>query len=115
VPLAGLHYYLVRSVPIQYYGDSSFIDFGYIAWGLQNKPIFTYGLHTALAVAATYHIVSGTRYLLKKRAQKKQHWIEKSVIAGLSIAFISGLFIIGKQTKKIPLRLDFEKMYQRII
>lgn len=116
VPLAGLHYYLVRSLPIEYYGDSSFIDFGYIAWGLQNKPIFTCGLHSALAAAATYHIVSGSRYLLSKRQQKnKLGWVEKSVIAGLSVAFVSSLFIIGYQTKKIPLRLDFEKMYQRII
>ncbi|KAI8992386.1 hypothetical protein BDB01DRAFT_710365, partial [Pilobolus umbonatus] len=48
IPLVGLHYYLVRSIPIDYYGDSSFIDFAYIAWGLQNKPVFTYGLHIGL-------------------------------------------------------------------
>ncbi|CEP14503.1 hypothetical protein [Parasitella parasitica] len=133
IPLAGLHYYLVRSLPIDYYGDSSFIDFGYIAWGLQNKPIFSYGLHTALVVAASYHMVSGIKYVFQRSdrpiepvylSQASQYdrsqvdrarWVQKSIIAGFSLALISSLVIIGKDTKKIPLRLDFAKMYARII
>lgn len=139
IPLAGLHYFLVRSLPIDYYGDSAFIDFGYIAWGLQNKPVFTYGLHTALIVAASYHMVSGAKPLFKRKNKKqvpvtkvpqhgrsveqntidarhrKQQMIQKGVVAGLSLALISSMIIIGYDTKKIPLRLDFAKMYARII
>ncbi|CAO3624820.1 unnamed protein product [Mucor hiemalis] len=144
IPLAGLHYYLVRSLPIDYYGDSAFIDFGYIAWGLQNKPIFTYGLHTALIAAAAYHMVSGTRLAFQRlgrskksipatasgkvpqhgksveqknidtKLQKKQH-IKNGIVIGVSIALFSSLVIIGRDTKKIPLRLDFAKMYSRLI
>lgn len=144
IPLAGLHYYLIRSLPIDYYGDSAFIDFGYVAWGLQNKPIFTYGLHTALVIATAYHIVSGTKLAFQRlgggkkkiistaSAKVPQHgksveqksidaklqkrrFIKNSVVTGLSIALFSSLVIIGRDTKKIPLRLDFAKMYSRII
>lgn len=146
IPLAGLHYYLVRSLPIDYYGDSAFIDFGYIAWGLQNKPIFTYGLHTTLIVAAAYHMVSGAKLAFQRlgRSNKKtiaaasaggkvpQHGksveqkkidtqlqkrrnIKNGIVVGVSVALLSSLIIIGKDTKKIPLRLDFAKMYSRII
>ncbi|GAN02166.1 conserved hypothetical protein [Mucor ambiguus] len=141
IPLAGLHYYLVRGLPIDYYGDSAFIDFGYIAWGLQNKAIFSYGLHTALVVAASYHMVSGIKYVFQRKSrpveavdsakvplngrsiavdqkatkQKKGILIQKSIIAGLSVALVSSLVIIGRDTKKIPLRLDFAQMYARII
>ncbi|KAI7895006.1 uncharacterized protein EV154DRAFT_477781 [Mucor mucedo] len=72
IPLAGLHYYLVRHLPVDYYGDSSFIDFGYIAWGLQNKPVFTYGLHLALVVAGVYHSVSGIQVALGQLKKKKK-------------------------------------------
>jgi hypothetical protein len=145
IPLVGLHYYLVRSLPIDYYGDSSFIDFGYIAWGLQNKPIFTYGLHTTLVVGAAYHIISGARLAfsrLSRKSNKKavisgvskvpqhgksveqksiDHQIQRrqlirhSFVVGVSLALISTLIIIGKDTKKIPLRFDFQKMYSRIV
>jgi hypothetical protein len=139
IPLAGLHYYLVRSLPIERYGDSAFIDFGYIAWGLQNKPVFTYGLHTALIIGASYHMVSGAKQLFTKKRKeqvtgtkvpqhgrsveqktidgrhKKQQMIQKGLVAGLSLALISSMIIIGNDTKKIPLRLDFAKMYARII
>lgn len=145
IPLAGLHYYLVRSLPIDYYGDSAFIDFGYIAWGLQNKPIFTYGLHTTLIVAATYHMVSGAKLAFQRLGRSKktiaaasvggkvpQHGksveqkkidaqlqkrrnIKNGIVVGVSVALLSSLIIIGRDTKKIPLRLDFAKMYSRII
>lgn len=147
IPLAGLHYYLVRHLPIEYYGDSAFIDFGYIAWGLQNKPIFTYGLHAALVVAAAYHMVSGAKVAIWKGKRnekiaaaassssgakvplhgksveqkkmddkvKKNQLIRHGVVAGISVALISGLIIIGIDTKKIPLRLDFAKMYSNIV
>jgi hypothetical protein len=139
IPLTGLHFFLVRSLPIDYYGDSAFIDFGYVAWGLQNKPVFTYGLHTALIVGASYHMVSGAKQLFKRKSKKqvpeskipqhsraveqkkaddrhrKQQMIQKGVVVGLSLALISSMIIIGNDTKKIPLRLDFAKMYARII
>ncbi|KAL9554343.1 hypothetical protein MBANPS3_002863 [Mucor bainieri] len=141
IPLAGLHYYLVRGLPIDYYGDSAFIDFGYIAWGLQNKAIFSYGLHTALVVAASYHMVSGIKYVFQRKSrpaevvdaskvplngrsmgvdqkvtkQKKSILIQKSVIAGLSVALVSSLVIIGRDTKKIPLRLDFAQITRTLI
>ncbi|KAG0950803.1 hypothetical protein G6F57_001895 [Rhizopus arrhizus] len=142
VPALLLHYYLVRLLPIQKYGDSSFIDFSYIGWGLQNRPKFTYALHTTLIVGSMYHAVSGmsfiyARYLKKgksteKAAQVAQHSksveqhvliekykrnqrIKKGLVAALSITLISSLVIIGKDTTKIPLRLDFESMYSKII
>ncbi|KAI8636706.1 hypothetical protein BD408DRAFT_425735 [Parasitella parasitica] len=133
IPLAGLHYYLVRGLPISYYGDSSFIDFGYVAWGLQNKPVFSYGLHTALVVAASYHIVSGMKYVFQGKNRSiepvdspqafrndesqvdRTHSVQKSIIVGLSLALVSSLLIVGRDTKKIPLRFDFAKMYARII
>ncbi|KAI9359132.1 hypothetical protein BD770DRAFT_386653 [Pilaira anomala] len=145
IPLAGLHYYLVRHLPIAYYGDSAFIDFGYIAWGLQNQPLFTYGLHTALVVAAAYHMVSGAKVAIWKGKRnepivaaaaattkvplhgksveqkkmddkvKKNQLIRHGVVAGISVGLISGLIIIGIDTKKIPLRLDFAKMYSNIV
>ncbi|GAA5802418.1 hypothetical protein HPULCUR_007883 [Helicostylum pulchrum] len=141
IPLAGLHYYLVRHLPIDYYGDSAFIDFGYIAWGLQNKPIFTYGLHTALIVAAAYHMVSGAKIAIWGRSKtqlpvangkvpqhgksiqqknindrlKKRQLIRHGIVATVSVALISSLIIVGRDTKKIPLRLDFAKMYASII
>ncbi|KAI8987902.1 hypothetical protein BDF20DRAFT_998444 [Mycotypha africana] len=143
IPLVGIHYYLVRSIPLQYYGDSSFIDFGYIAWGLQNKPIFTYTLHTTLGIAASYHFVSGLSYLFRRRKSKSnqqspeklyksgsstlasgvplsnssstKNWIQKGLATTLSIGFIASIMIIGRETKKIPLRLDFEQMYKRMI
>ena len=142
IPVAGLHYYLIRALPVDHYGDSAFIDFGYVAWGLQNKPIFTYGLHVGLIVATAYHMVSGTKLAFSRlRTSKKtlptthkvpqhgksveqqnvdfkQHrkqMIRNGIVAGVSVALISSLIIIGKDTKKIPLRLDFAQMYSRII
>lgn len=148
IPLAGLHYYLTRALPIEYYGDSSFIDYGYIAWGLQNKPAFTYILHGSLVVAATYHIVSGYKLAFQrlrgsknttattataKRNTKilqhgksleqknindriqKRRYLKNGIVASVSLALLSSLIIIGRDTKKIPLRLDFAKMYSRII
>ncbi|KAI8351775.1 hypothetical protein EDC96DRAFT_518424 [Choanephora cucurbitarum] len=135
IPLMGLHYYLVRYLPVQYYGDSSFIDFGYVAWGLQNRPVITYSLHTALILTATYHIVGGIQKLLQKPIQtprsvpqhghnithqeiegqlRHKRRLQKGVIAGISIALISGMVIIGLDTKKIPLRHDFEQMYNTL-
>jgi hypothetical protein len=114
IPTAGLHYYLVRSIPIKYYGDSAFIDFGYIAWGLQNKPWFTYGLHISLALATSYHVVYGAQYLIKA-VRKSSNKVKNALAAGLGLALVSGLVIIGRDTKKIPLRLDFQKMYSMII
>lgn len=141
IPLAGLHYYLVRHLPVDYYGDSSFIDFGYVAWGLQNKPVFTYGLHIALIAAGAYHLISGTNVAFQKlKSVKKQithakiaqhgksveqknindrilkkQMFKHGLVASVSVALISGLIIIGRDTKKIPLRLDFAKIYASIL
>ncbi|KAI7902989.1 uncharacterized protein BX663DRAFT_509119 [Cokeromyces recurvatus] len=120
IPLMGLHYILVRNLPKHYYGDSSFIDFGYVAWGLQNRPLFTSILHVGLIMTSTYHIMNGFKYLIngnKKKSTHKQRYqviFERGLVACTSLALISSLFIIGKETKKIPLRLDFEKIYKQI-
>lgn len=148
IPLAGLHYYLVRALPIEYFGDSSFIDYGYVAWGLQNKPVFTYILHGSLVVAAAYHIISGSKLAFQRtfgRSKKtnaatakhgnakilrhgksveqkninerlyKRRLVKHGIVTGVCLALLSSLIIIGRDTKKIPLRLDFAKMYARII
>ncbi|KAI9277623.1 hypothetical protein BY458DRAFT_504633 [Sporodiniella umbellata] len=139
IPLLGFHYYLVRTLPIQKYGDSSFIDFSYIAWGLQNRPIFTYSLHTMLVMGGVYHAVSGigfiySRYFKKPKAvasvpqhsksveqqqnraqSKRNQRVKRGVVAAVSFTLISGLVIIGRDTVKIPLRLDFEKMYSKLL
>lgn len=141
IPLAGLHYYLVRHLPVDYYGDSAFIDFGYVAWGLQNKPVFTYGLHCALIAAAAYHMISGINVAFQKlkgtkkpiaNAKVPQHGksveqknindrllkkklFKNSLVVSVSVALISALIIIGRDTKKIPLRLDFAKIYSSIL
>ncbi|KAI9478535.1 MAG: hypothetical protein EXX96DRAFT_571284 [Benjaminiella poitrasii] len=115
IPLAGLHYYLVRTLPQQQYGDSSFIDFGYVAWGLQNRPWFTYSLHIALILTGSYHVVAGISQLWnRQKSSKRRRIVQGGVIAGLCLGLTSSLFIIGRETKKIPLRLDFENMYRRI-
>ncbi|KAG1466843.1 hypothetical protein G6F56_004613 [Rhizopus delemar] len=140
LPFIGLHYYLTRILPIQKYGDSSFIDFSYIGWGLQNRPIFTYGLHTTLVLGSVYHTVSGlsfiySRYFKKSKLSepkvpqhgksveqqqlnfktKHNQQLKKALVAALSLSLISGLVIIGRDTKTIPLRLDFESMYSKIL
>ncbi|KAI9489623.1 hypothetical protein BDB00DRAFT_746138, partial [Zychaea mexicana] len=48
VPLVWIHYRLVRELPIKVFGDSSMVDVGIVAWGLQNWPVFTYAVHGAL-------------------------------------------------------------------
>ncbi|KAI8063399.1 uncharacterized protein B0P05DRAFT_515894 [Gilbertella persicaria] len=124
IPLVGLHYYLVRMLPIAYYGDSSFIDFGYVAWGLQNKPALTYGLHTALILTSCYHLVGGLKTIFRTKQKKvtrvpmhghnidqTPHSISSIITTTLSLALISGMIIIARDTTKIPLRLDFANMY----
>ncbi|ORX56831.1 hypothetical protein DM01DRAFT_1274495, partial [Hesseltinella vesiculosa] len=48
VPLVLVHYYLVRGIPLRWMGDSAFVDFSIVAWGLQNRPVLTWSLHTLL-------------------------------------------------------------------
>ncbi|KAI7864741.1 hypothetical protein BDF14DRAFT_1698727, partial [Spinellus fusiger] len=50
VPLVGVHYQLMRSLPVDHFGDSTLVDLGHVAWGVQNRPWFMYGLHGALVV-----------------------------------------------------------------
>ncbi|CEG71257.1 hypothetical protein RMATCC62417_07015 [Rhizopus microsporus] len=143
IPVVILHFYLTRLLPIERYGDSSFIDFGYIAWGLQNRPIFTYGLHITLILGSMYHAVSGVNFVFERLFGKKkmiadktskvsqhsksveqqsinnrinrQRLLKKGAFAALSLGLVSGLVIISRDTTKIPLRFDFESMYSKIV
>ncbi|KAG0170247.1 hypothetical protein DFQ28_002200 [Apophysomyces sp. BC1034] len=135
VPLTALHFVLARKLPAKYFGDSAFVDFGHIAWGLQNWPIFTYGLHGALIGASAYHIVSGTsiaiqrvfgksrkieqRNLLKPKQTKRYQQrntapFTTAVAAVIGLVLCGGLVAIG-QAKKIPLRRDYAKIYQILV
>ncbi|KAF7725135.1 hypothetical protein EC973_000387 [Apophysomyces ossiformis] len=132
IPLTTLHYLLARTLPAKHFGDSAFVDFGHIAWGLQNWPILTYGLHSALIGASAYHIISGTSIAIQRvfgRSRKneqgdplKKNQLEsfkqrsivpiKPVVVGvISLFLLGGLIVVG-QTKKIPLRKEYAQIYQ---
>lgn len=131
VPVVWLHYDLVRTLPVRYFGDSAMLDFGHIAWGLQNWPIFTYTLHGTLIGTAAYHIVSGAslayqRTFKRKRSEKASSSSSSSssvyrphkkmaAAATVGLVLLSGLFIIGRQTKKIPLRFEYETIYKMLL
>lgn len=139
LPAVLLHYDLVRKLPARYFGDSALLDFGHIAWGLQNWPVFTYTLHGILIGAASWHIVHGAKALLSKtrkassstatetsatstaptattpatpQTATRATWIAS---AGIAITLLSGLVIIGTHTKKIPLRHDYAQIYKMLL
>ncbi|OAD67451.1 hypothetical protein PHYBLDRAFT_174145 [Phycomyces blakesleeanus NRRL 1555(-)] len=127
IPLVGFHHHLVRRLPARYFGDSAFVDFGLISWGLQNRAYFTWGLHTLLIGAAVYHGVSGaaltwrrvfgTKAKAKTKIKTKSYCssglTKKIVGAGIGCALIAGLVAIGR-TKKIPLRREYKAIYDMI-
>lgn len=125
VPVVWLHYDLVRTLPVRYFGDSAMLDFGHIAWGLQNWPVFTYTLHGTLIGTAAYHIVSGAslayqRTFKRKRSDKSSSSVYRphkkmAAAATIGLVLLSGLFIIGRQTKKIPLRFEYEAIYKMLL
>ncbi|KAG2221926.1 hypothetical protein INT45_013262 [Circinella minor] len=131
IPLCWIHYRLVRELPVKVFGDSSMLDVGIVAWGLQNWPLFTYTVHGALIGTAAYHIISGgatayQRTFTRKRnsglttkkndssiaTTKKNKKI--TVIATTGIVLLSGLIIIGRCTQKIPLRNEYASIYSMI-
>ncbi|KAI9277088.1 hypothetical protein BDA99DRAFT_494837 [Phascolomyces articulosus] len=133
IPLVWIHYRLVRELPVKVFGDSAMLDVGIVAWGLQNWPIFSYTVHGALVGATAYHIISGgatayRRTFTKKRkgnsssstksnnvtTTKKYSNKKTIVVATTSIVLISGLIIIGRCTKKIPLRNEYASIYSLI-
>ncbi|KAI9283892.1 hypothetical protein BC943DRAFT_260421, partial [Umbelopsis sp. AD052] len=48
IPLVALHYTIARDLPQKYFGDSTFLDYSYIAFLLQKYPAATYIGHAAL-------------------------------------------------------------------
>ncbi|ORY91142.1 hypothetical protein BCR43DRAFT_498573 [Syncephalastrum racemosum] len=135
LPAVLLHYDLVRKLPARYFGDSAMLDLGHIAWGLQNWPIFTYTLHGILIGAASWHIVHGAKALLSTKKKGKTAAASSSsssstlttptttqtatrvtwiTSAGIAVTLLSGLIVIGTQTKKIPLRYDYAQIYKML-
>ncbi|KAI9321427.1 hypothetical protein BX666DRAFT_1902030 [Dichotomocladium elegans] len=123
IPVAWLHYDLVRTLPVRYFGDSSLLDFGHIAWGLQNWPIFTYTVHGILVGAASYHIIGGLSTAYQRTCRRKGAgtsslglWKRRAGTAtAIGLILLSGLFVIGHQTKKIPLRFEYASIYNMLI
>ncbi|KAI8144732.1 hypothetical protein BJV82DRAFT_606014 [Fennellomyces sp. T-0311] len=119
VPIVWIHYRLVRELPIKVFGDSAMLDFGIVAWGAQNWPIFTYAVHGALVGVAAYHIVSGGsaayRRTFTKRKGKSSSvgWTRGKVTAAatVGVVLLSGLIVIGRHTRKIPLRYEYASIY----
>lgn len=118
-PALYLHFDLVRSLPRKYFGDSSMVDFSHIAWGLQNYPVVTYGLHSILIGTVAYHLVGGmpaaVRRTFKPKSKKPvgPSCLMAAVLIG-SFTF-SGMLAIGRQTRKIPLRHDYAQIYQSVV
>lgn len=124
VPLLAGHYYLARGMPIKTMGDSAFVDFGIIAWGLQNKPVITWVWHTALIGVGVYHMVGGMQLALQRtfggRAKKaeagRKRLVSKTqgVVLGISTILIAGL-VATSRMDKIPLRREYQDIYSQLL
>jgi hypothetical protein len=131
IPLVALHYTVARDLPQKYFGDSTFLDYSYIAFLLQNYPAITYIGHTALISIASFHIAAGMNVAVKQlRGHKKQQQHQNDmqatskplvdpkripvyvslVVSGLTLG---GLYVLGR-TEKIPLRREYARIIQRI-
>ncbi|KAI9028206.1 hypothetical protein CLU79DRAFT_832617 [Phycomyces nitens] len=115
VPLVLLHHHLVRRLPAQYFGDSAFVDFGVVSWGLQNRPWFTWGLHTLLIGATVYHGVGGLRLAWRRVFGSSSLSAPKSrsrsiVGVGIGCVLFGGLIAVSR-TSKIPLRREYKEIY----
>lgn len=131
LPFLWVHYDLMRTLPVRFFGDSAMLDFSYVAWGLQNRPVLTYGLHVGLVGLGVYHIVSGASLAYKRTfrrcGQRKERedatqdftssmlWTRKgAVAASVSLALLSALIVISR-VKKIPLRFEYQQIYSMLI
>ncbi|SAM00788.1 hypothetical protein [Absidia glauca] len=125
VPLLAGHYYLARGMPIKTMGDSAFVDFGIIAWGLQNKPVITWVWHTALIGVGVYHMAGGMQLALqrtfggkvkKAEAGGKKGLVSKTqgVALGISTILIAGL-VATSRMDKIPLRREYQDIYSQLL
>ncbi|CAO3659499.1 unnamed protein product [Umbelopsis ramanniana] len=133
IPLVALHYTVARDLPQKYFGDSTFLDYSYISFLLQNYPAITYIGHTALISIASFHIAAGMNVAVKQlRGHKKQQQQQQQkdmqatskplvdpkripvyvslVVSGLTLG---GLYVLGR-TEKIPLRREYARIIQRI-
>ncbi|KAI8575169.1 hypothetical protein K450DRAFT_263011 [Umbelopsis ramanniana AG] len=130
IPLVALHYIVARDLPRKYLGDSTFLDYSYIAFLLQKYPAITYIGHTALISIASFHIAAGMNVAVKQlRGHKKQQHQKDTlatakplvdpkripvyvslVVSGLAL---SGLYVLGR-TEKIPLRREYARIIQSI-
>ncbi|KAI8391436.1 uncharacterized protein BYT42DRAFT_194339 [Radiomyces spectabilis] len=115
VPLVFVHAYLARKLPQIHFGDSAFVDFGLIAWGLQNRPLFTYTTHVALARSAGQHLNQAKEaHIVEQQRQKRMMHIKTAVATSVGAVLLGGLIVIG-QAKKIPLRREYARIYQMML
>ncbi|KAI8330593.1 hypothetical protein BC941DRAFT_440247 [Chlamydoabsidia padenii] len=115
VPLLAGHYYLARGMPIKTMGDSAFVDFGIIAWGLQNKPFISWVWHTALIGVGVYHMVGGAQLACQRtfgcgKNKEKSSRTQGMVVVGISAVLLAGL-VATSRLDKIPLRREYQDIY----
>ncbi|KAI8069399.1 hypothetical protein BC940DRAFT_297630 [Gongronella butleri] len=129
VPLVAAHYYLVRGMPLRTMGDSAFVDFGIVAWGLQNRPVLTYGLHLLLIGTAVHHMLRGapvaltrtfrsaasltaapTKSTTQSSSNACRSRIPTCLIWTTGVVLVVGVWSISK-IDKIPLRREYSAIY----
>ncbi|KAI8099442.1 uncharacterized protein BX664DRAFT_321259 [Halteromyces radiatus] len=127
IPLSVGHYILTRRMPIQTMGDSAFVDFGIVGWGLQNKPWVTWTWHVALIGVGVYHMVGGAPLAFRrtfggKTTSKKEQLDDKKgsmvkfipLVIGISTVLVAGL-VATSRLDKIPLRREYQAIYNRLL
>ncbi|CAO3599889.1 unnamed protein product [Absidia cylindrospora] len=139
VPLAAGHYYLARGMPLKTMGDSAFVDFGIIAWGLQNKRAMTWGWHAALIGVGVYHMVGGAQLAFRRtfrRGRKgdaavdqitkepssatsdggllKSMTVTHGLVVGISTVLLMGL-VATSRVGKIPMRREYQEIYSHLL
>ncbi|ORZ24537.1 hypothetical protein BCR42DRAFT_403143 [Absidia repens] len=143
VPLAAGHYYLARGMPLKTMGDSAFVDFGIIAWGLQNRRVITWGWHAALIGVGVYHMVGGAQLAFSRtfrrgrrkgaaaeQKQKEQQstttgagdeggllksvTITHGLVVGISTVLLMGL-VATSRVGKIPMRREYQEIYSHLL
>jgi hypothetical protein len=109
-PLAVMHRYIVRGLPLWYEGSSANSGLGYVAHGFARLPLLSFVGYTALVSVAAFHFTWGwAKWLSLTPAQtlqsdeeieltKKRRWYSISGVAGcLALVWLGGgLGVVGR-------------------